>query len=537
MSGPAPVPGNVAAGGDAVADAAEGDVFAASRERFDEMVSFLHAEQAGALEHAELETRLDAQGRELLRQLMQDHLDLRAAREQRLPEVRDVHEVAHTAVEAGHHRGLHTIFGELDVTRLAYRARAAENLYPADAALNLPAERHSHGLRRLAAIEASRGSYEDTVDAIERASGQRLGKRQVEGLAARAACDIDALYTTRRPPPGASEDLLVLSCDGKGIVMRPDALRPATAKAAANTSPKLATRLSKGEKRNRKRLAELGVVYDATPAARSPADILPATDAQRAQAAPGPAISGKWLTASVVHDAAAVVSQIFDEADRRDPDHARTWIALVDGNNHQINRIAAEAHDRGVPVTILIDLIHVLEYLWKAAWCFHHEADPATQAWVADKARAILAGKARRVAGATRRQATRAGLDPAHRAGADTCATYLTNKARHLDYPTALRAGWPIATGVIEGACATSSPTASTSPAPAGDYPAPKPSSNSVPCAATATSTTTGLPPHPGTPPRAPVAPRRQPHPTRRLTVTPEEPHRVSRTQIGVDHV
>ena len=332
MSGPAPVPGNVAAGGDAVADAAEGDVFAASRERFDEMVSFLHAEQAGALEHAELETRLDAQGRELLRQLMQDHLDLRAAREQRLPEVRDVHEVAHTAVEAGHHRGLHTIFGELDVARLAYRARAAENLYPADAALNLPAERHSHGLRRLAAIEASRGSYEDTVDAIERASGQRLGKRQVEGLAARAACDIDAFYTTWRPPPGASEDLLVLSCDGKGIVMRPDALRPATAKAAANTSPKLATRLSKGEKRNRKRLAELGVVYDATPAARSPADILPATDAQRAQAAPGPAISGKWLTASVVHDAAAVVSQIFDEADRRDPDHARTWIALVDGN-------------------------------------------------------------------------------------------------------------------------------------------------------------------------------------------------------------
>ena len=324
MSRPAPVPGNVAAGGDAMADAADGDVFAASRERFDEMVSFLHAEQAGALEHAELETRLDAQGRELLRQLMQDHLDLRAAREQRLPEVRDVHEVAHTAVEAGHHRGLHTIFGELDVARLAYRARAAENLYPADAALNLPAERHSHGLRRLAATEASRGSYEDTVDAIERASGQRLGKRQVEGLAARAACDIDAFYTTRQPPPGASEDVLVLSCDGKGIVMRPDALRPAAAKAAANTSPKLATRLSKGEKRNRKRLAELGVVYDATPAARSPADILPATDAQRAQAAPGPAISGKWLTASVVHDAAAVVAQIFDEAERRDPDHQRT---------------------------------------------------------------------------------------------------------------------------------------------------------------------------------------------------------------------
>src|SRR5207247_8466152 len=102
---------------------------------------------------------------------------------QRLPAVRDADAVAHTSVEAGHQRGLHTIFGELEVRRLAYRARGAENLYPADALLNLPAERHSHGLRRLAAIEASRGSYDDTVEAIARASGQPLGKRQVHPLA------------------------------------------------------------------------------------------------------------------------------------------------------------------------------------------------------------------------------------------------------------------------------------------------------------------------------------------------------------------
>jgi len=436
-----------------VSAAANPQVFAASRERFETMVSFLHAEQAGALDHGELETRLDAQGRELLRQLMQDHLDLRAEREQRLPVVRDADQVAHTSVEVGHQRGLHTIFGELDVHRLAYRAQGAENLYPADALLNLPAERHSHGLRRLAAIEASRGSYDDTVEAITRTSGQRLGKRQVEGLAARAAVDFDAFYATRMPPAGASGDILVLSCDGKGVVMRPDALRPSTASAAAKAAPKLASRLSRGEKRNRKRMAELGAVYDATPAARSPTDILPATEQQHAEVAPGPVIANKWLTASIVEDAAGVVGQIFDEAQRRDPEHARAWIALVDGNNHQINRITAEAHQRDVPITILIDFIHVLEYLWKAAWCFHSEGDPAVEAWVADKARAVLTGNARRVAGAIRRQATTAGLSAARRTGADTCATYLTNKAPHLGYPTALANGWPIATGVIEGAC------------------------------------------------------------------------------------
>ena len=68
-------------------------------------------------------------------------------------------------------------------------------------------------------------------------------------------------------------------------------------------------------------------------------------------------------------------------------------------------------------------------------------------------ATAVLAGRATRVAGAIRRQATKAGLDRGRRAGADTAATYLTNKKAHLDYPTALARGWPIATGVIEGAC------------------------------------------------------------------------------------
>src|SRR5664280_2724410 len=112
------------------------------------------------------------------------------------------------------------------------------------------------------------------------------------------------------------------------------------------------------------------------------ADILPVDDTERAQIHPGPVTSNKWLTASVVADAAAVVAQIFAEADRRDPDHDRTWVALVDGNNHQIDRITAEAHARTLQVTIVIDFIHVLEYIWKAAWCFHREGDPAAEEWV-----------------------------------------------------------------------------------------------------------------------------------------------------------
>ena len=435
-------------------DPAADDPFCASRTRFESLVGWLGGDQARILEHAELETALEAGGRELLRQLVQDHLDLRAHRERRRGAVTGADEISRGAAPTGHARTLTTVFGEVTVRRLAYRRRGHANLYPADAALNLPVEKHSHGLRRLAAVETSRGSFDGAVEAIERGTGVRLGKRQVEELAASAAADFADFYNQRRPPAGGPDDVLALSADGKGIVMRPGALRPATAKAAEASTTKLATRLSKGEKRNRKRMAEVGAVYDITPIVRTPADILgsraPAEDSERT---PAPAAANKWLTASVADDAATVVGRIFDEADRRDRTHERTWVALVDGNNHQIDRIHAEAAARGVDVAILCDFIHVLEYLWKAAWSFHHEAAPAAEQWVRDKALAVLDGKATRVAAGIRRAATRRGLDPARRAGADACATYLVNKAPYLDYPTALDNGWPIATGVIEGAC------------------------------------------------------------------------------------
>jgi hypothetical protein len=104
-------------------------------------------------------------------------------------------------------------------------------------------------------------------------------------------------------------------------------------------------------------------------------------------------------------------------------------------------------------VAVVVDFIHVLEYVWKAAWCFHSEGDPAAERWVRAQARQILAGRAGIVAAAIRRKATYHGLDPGRRKPADTAAAYLRAKKPFLDYPTALAQGWPIATGVIEGAC------------------------------------------------------------------------------------
>lgn len=425
-----------------------------ARECFEQVLAWLEGDESTTLAHGELEDELESRGRELLRRMLQDHLRLRAATEQRLePEaVADDEGVVHAAVETGHRRGLASVFGPVAVERLAYRHRGHHNLYPADGALNLPVERHSHGLRRLAATESSRGSFEQAGAAIVRASGQQVGKRQVEALTARAAVDVEDFYAVAEHAETAQTDVLVISADGKGIVMRPDSLRAATAKAAAAATTKLTTRLSKGEKRNRKRLAEVGAVYDLTPAPRTPADVL-ASNSHDHDPPPAPKAKNKWITASVVDDAAEVINTVFAEAERRDPDHERTWVALVDGNNHQIDRIQAEADQRGLAVTVVIDLVHVLEYLWGAAWSFFAEAAPDAEAWVHQRALAVLEGQALQVAAGIRRRATAAKLTPTKRAKADTCATYLVNKAPYLDYPTALAGGWPIATGIIEGAC------------------------------------------------------------------------------------
>src|SRR6266498_2988570 len=432
------------------------DAFGASRAAFDELLATLGSAKAAGWTHDQLEEQLETDGRELLRRLYQDHLDLRALREQhavatgRVVAITDAEGIGHRKVERGHVRHLATVFGTVRVARCAWRADGARNLYPADAALNLPDRRHSHTLKRRAATEAVRGSFEAAEQTLTRSCGKVAGKRQVEQLTVAAASDIDAFYTAAAPQPATDDTLLVLSVDGKGIVMRPDALREPTRKAAAvKGANRYRTRLASGEKQGRKRMATLGAVYDADPAPRRPHDVM--TPATTLHAAPdgtgggggggrrrrkGPVATAKWLTGSVAT-----------------PTHRRPWVVLVDGARHQLDLIRAEAARRKVTIHILVDLIHVLEYIWKAAWCFYQDADPAAEPWVAGHALRILAGEVDTVIAALQTQATDAGLTAQQRGGVDACIGYLTAKREFLGYDTALQAGWPIATGVIEGAC------------------------------------------------------------------------------------
>ena len=341
------------------------DPFAVSRSMFDALAGELAGPAASGLTAFELEELLDESGREVIRQLLQDHLDLRAAREeqqareQRAPAA-GPDGITRTRLETGHGRLLSTLFGTVTVTRCAWRAPGAPNYRPADAALSLPAGRHSRSLAKLAATEAARGSFDAAHAAIARRCGNVIGKRQLEQSVTAAAADIPAFYAARVPEPCAPETLLVLSADG--IVMRPGALRAATAKAAARLG-KMRTRLSAGEKPNRKRMACLVTVYDAEPAERRPHDVIAPPGGRHGsrKPRPGPKALAKWLAGSVRSDPAEVIAAAFDEAEARDPGHRRTWVVLVDGAEHQLDLIRAEAARRNAGIHVVIDLIRVLE--------------------------------------------------------------------------------------------------------------------------------------------------------------------------------
>jgi hypothetical protein len=296
------------------------DAFGASRAAFDALTATLGSAEAGCWTHDQLEDHLERHGRELLRRLLQDHLDLRALREQhavqhavahgRVVAITDAEGIGHRKVEPGHLRHLATVFGTVQVTRCAWRADGARNLYPADAALNLPDRLHSHTLQRRAALEAVRGSFDTAQQALTRQCGNVAGKRQVEQLTMAAASDIDAFYPAAAPLPSSDDTLLVLSVDGKGVVMRPEALREPTRKAAAaKPTGTYQTRLASGEKQGRKRMATLGTVYDADPAPRRPHDVMTPAITINATAdgdggggrrrRQGPVATAKWLTGSI----------------------------------------------------------------------------------------------------------------------------------------------------------------------------------------------------------------------------------------------
>jgi hypothetical protein len=424
--------------------------------KFTELTETLKDHHTRTMNLSELEKLLQEEGRELLRLMLQGHLNARGQGHAGLG-VEGADDVFRTHKRIGA-RQLKSIFGEVELERLGYSKPGAESLFPKDSQLNLPKNSYSYELQRRVALEIVKGSFDNAVESINESTGVPVPKQQVEHITVQASSDFDAFYQANITPEKLKEakeaPLLVLTTDGKGIVMHKDDLRPSTKKKAEAENKKLETRLSPGEKRNSKRMATVASVYNIDRFIRNPEDFkneLASIKMVKEVKRPKPLAKRVW--ASVEKPPEKVVEEMFEEGLRRDPEKKQEWIVLVDGAPVQIDRIEAQAASRGIELTIVCDIIHVIEYLWKAAWALFDKGDRKAEEWVNERFIAILEGKSSLVAAGIRRTATNRKLSKANREAIDTCSDYLLNKGPYLKYNEYLAKGYPIASGIIEGAC------------------------------------------------------------------------------------
>lgn len=403
---------------------------------------------------SEVEVGAEKRGQQLIRSVLQGHLDLRAREEPKLASVSGGDGVSRTRRRAGEERTVATLVGEVTAHRIRYEGgKGIPSLCPQDASLNLAPGKYSHQVRRRLAFSSTQGSFENAVETLGQTSAITVRKRQAEELVRKAARDFSDFYAQRplaTVEPLTASTLLVMTTDAKGILVYPEDLREETRR-----------KLEREGNRGlyfRKRMAQVASVYHIEPFHRSKESIvrgLMGPSLHVVGAKPRrPKPQDKRVWASIVDGCEDVVDQMFEEALRRDPEQTASWIALVDGAEHQLEMLEDKARAHGIRPVIICDIIHALGYLWDAAKVMETDGPDRQRAWVTKRLKALLDGEVSQVAAGIRRAKSmlrNRTLTKAQRQILDGCADYLLNHKRYMRYDQYLAAGLPIASGVIEG--------------------------------------------------------------------------------------
>jgi hypothetical protein len=430
--------------------------FQFAEEKFCEMTDFLKNKQSHELELSELENHIKHDGRELMRRLLVGHLEERGVGDVGLNVTgTDGVNRTHKRIRI---RTIKTIFGEIKIKRLGYSAKNTSSLFPLDAMLNLPVINVSYVLQKNLVLEVIKSSFDESVLFIKRWTGVSIPKRQAKKMIIEAAKDFEQFYEHKKvdeKQAAIRQPLIILTSDGKGVVMRHEDLREETKKRAENknTNENNQFNLTNNRKSNSKRIATVASVYEIERFVRKPKDIhdefFNKSTSKKKSKRPVPIAKRVW--AGLEASGEYIISEMFEEALQRVNSDKKEWVVLVDGALNQIKTIKKFARKHDKKLTIICDIIHVLEYIWKAGKVLN-DADNVRE-WVSKKFYMILNGKSSYVASGIRRSATCRKLEKLVREPIDSCARYLLNHSAYLHYDKYLKLGYPIATGVIEGAC------------------------------------------------------------------------------------
>lgn len=344
-----------------------------------------------------------------------------------------------------------SVFGMLDVHRTCYRASDV-SVFPLDREANLPERRYSYFIQELAAYQGSDKTYADTSDFFRKVFGLSVQPSRLETILSDTSAHYDEFYDDPTSSPDLVEpegELLVASFDGKCVPI------------AKAESAKLRSKLGSGEKRQKKKEALVGTCYTVDRKPRTAQDLAESLleperyreRCRREGRKPDKAKGRNILrTASVAKPKKEVMEFIQADAESRDTLRKKPVVLLMDGDLG-LWRKAANLFREWSNVTRILDIIHVVQYLWLATNALFGEGSAEGRIWIKEKLTEILEGRVGYFIGGLKQRITKNGLKGSTKKALEKVITYFENHRRWMRYDEYLAAGMPIATGVVESAC------------------------------------------------------------------------------------
>ncbi len=349
-----------------------------------------------------------------------------------------------------HERRYVSVFGELTVARCVYGSRETQKheVIPTDVVLGLPESDFSALLQAWDQSFCVQGSYSQSRQTVQRILGVGQSVRSLEQMSASMAGAVEDFRQSQPAPPAEEEGpIMVLTADGKGVPMRRDATVDA---------PAVRSRRTKGQKANKKRMACVGGVYTIDPFVRTAEEVVHEVLRDRRKA-DRPAPRHKQVRAELtrpidgaeVNGKERVFRWLAEQVHLRNANGRKPVVCVMDGERalwKMLSRLL-------VGVVCILDLFHVLERLWQAAHCFHPEGSEEARAFVTDRLLRLLRGEVGYVIGGLKQMATKHKLTGSRAKQLSEVIGYLERNRRFMHYDEYLAAGYPIGSGVVEGAC------------------------------------------------------------------------------------
>jgi hypothetical protein len=346
-----------------------------------------------------------------------------------------------------------SVFGKFGVPRTCYRTKGLEGMMPLDAQANLSERSYSYLLQEWMDLLSIRDSFGEASVTLNKLLGSGVSPSRFEVVNRESANSYDDFYENKDVPTPESEGKIhTVGFDGKGI--------PVIKREAA----KIQSRLGKGEKRQKKKEAIVGVSYTIDPKVRTPSEVAEnlvypekakeKREAKKEQGVRSPPIRAKnpRRIASLERSKEDVMKEIITDAKNRNHHNQRSLVAVMDGALCLWTLLSSLL--RGMNWVGILDIIHVAEYLWKVGNALYGENTKEGKKWVYDHLVAILQGRVGRVIGGLKQVLNkRKRLKNSQRKALQDAISYFENHREWMRYDEYLAAGYPIGSGVVESTC------------------------------------------------------------------------------------